>query len=132
MYWRSAILRNFLAARKTFDTSGKSPAHYHHRENRAEPAAEKSAAGFLFEKIPIGRRLLVTAPHLPTPVAWGVAGAPPSEPHSSSLAGTREGAGVRRGAEATAASGPCSRDTVRVPNDRVAAICRTFTLGKNR
>jgi hypothetical protein len=31
---------HLLTARKTFDTSGKSPADYHHRENRAGPGGE--------------------------------------------------------------------------------------------
>ena len=82
--------------------------------------------GLFVWKIPIGRRPHVTTPHLPTPVAWGVAGVSPSELSRSSLAGTRERAGARRGAEATAASGPCSRDTVRARNDRSERSCRTF------
>jgi hypothetical protein len=34
------IFRSLLTVQKTFDTSGKSPAHYHHRENHAEPGGE--------------------------------------------------------------------------------------------
>jgi hypothetical protein len=58
--------------------------------------AEKSAAGFLFDVFPIGRRPHVTTPH-PQPVARASEAVPPSEPHSSPLAGTRERAGTRRG-----------------------------------
>jgi hypothetical protein len=43
------IFRSLLTVQKTFDTSGKSPAHYHYRENHAEARAEKSAAGFFVE-----------------------------------------------------------------------------------
>jgi hypothetical protein len=44
------IFRILLTARKTFDTSGKSPADYHHRENRAGPGGEIRRGLFLFEK----------------------------------------------------------------------------------
>ena len=43
--------------------------------------AEKSAAGFLFDEIPIGRRPHVTTPHLPAR-RQSVVSAPPSEPIS--------------------------------------------------
>ena len=67
--------------------------------------AEKSAAGFLFDEIPIGRRSHVTTPHLPAR-RQSVDSVPPSEPPSSPLAGTRERAGARRGRKAAAVCGP--------------------------
>jgi len=43
------ILCNLLTGRKTFDTSGKSPADYHHRENRAEPGRRNPPRAFSIE-----------------------------------------------------------------------------------
>jgi hypothetical protein len=68
LFRRSVIFRNLLTAQKTFDTSGKSPANYHHRENHAEPGRRNPPRAFLL-KFRIGRRPHVTTPHLPTPVA---------------------------------------------------------------
>src|SRR6476646_9833380 len=42
------ILCSLATARKWFDTSGKSLAEWHHRENR-KARTEKSVAGFFFE-----------------------------------------------------------------------------------
>jgi hypothetical protein len=40
------IFRSLLTVQRTFDTSGKSPAHYHHRENRAEPGRRNPQRAF--------------------------------------------------------------------------------------
>jgi hypothetical protein len=69
--------------------------------------AEKSAAGFLFFQSDGGRTSRCLISQRPSPEASSAR----RRPNLSSLAGTRERAGVRRGAEATAASDPCSRDT---------------------
>jgi hypothetical protein len=57
---------------------------------------------FCFEKLQSARRLI------PTPVAWGVAERAAVRTFEIISAGTRERAGARRGAEATAASGPAA------------------------
>jgi hypothetical protein len=41
-----AFFCNLLTVQKAFDTSGKSPAHYHHRENRAEPGRRNPPRAF--------------------------------------------------------------------------------------
>jgi len=43
------IFGNLSTVRKTFDTSGKSPAHYHHRESHAEPGRRNPLRAFLLE-----------------------------------------------------------------------------------
>src|SRR5437773_8097394 len=45
----AVTLRDRLTARKTFDTSGKSPADYHHRENHAGPGGEIRRGLFCLE-----------------------------------------------------------------------------------
>lgn len=43
------IFANLLTVRKTFDTSGKSPAHLHHRENRAGLGRRNLRRAFLLK-----------------------------------------------------------------------------------
>jgi hypothetical protein len=61
------IFRNFLTSEKEFDTSGKSPADYHHRENRAEPGRRNSPRAFCLRKFQsdgggLSRRLISQRP----------------------------------------------------------------------
>ncbi|CAN7427814.1 hypothetical protein LJR220_003843 [Bradyrhizobium sp. LjRoot220] len=63
------IFGNLLTVQKSFDTSGKSPADYHHRENRAEPGRRNPQRAFLFEIFQSDGGRLFRTPLFPTLVA---------------------------------------------------------------
>ncbi|WFU83771.1 hypothetical protein QA645_13795 [Bradyrhizobium sp. CIAT3101] len=53
---RVAIAKAAIQLQTRFDTSGKTPAHWHHRNEFVRPARDASAAGFFVSIVEIGRR----------------------------------------------------------------------------
>ena len=122
------IFRNLLTVRKTFDTSGKSPADYHHRANRAEPGRRNPPRAFSIEIFQSDGGRLSRRPNSqrPSPEASRARRRP--NLHQPARANV-PACGV---AKVTAASGPCSKDTVRARNDRTPVIMPRILFPERR